>query len=353
MSWGERSCYWLHEQKKPCNPTRSTCNVDCPLYQPNGKKPDSKSRKTLVDWIEQKRKKVKNEQTPADLGNHHLSAGVVGNEMIRVFPRKTTATPTDDKVYFSGPPLYDLPDRTVSVSCTFTYDKQQAEFLANEWSQKNYSVSIGGPAYDDFGGEFVPGRFIKPGYVITSRGCNNRCWFCSVWKREGMIRELPIRDGYNLIDSNLLQCSESHIRAVFDMLKRQTQKARFTGGLESKRLQDWHVDLLVDLKPHNFYFAYDTPDDYEPLVIAAKKIREAGFSRVKASCYCLIGYPKDTFAKAEIRLKQIIDLGLTPMAMLFRNEKGNMNQDWKKFQRIWARPYLIFGGKTHEEAMLF
>ena len=39
------------------------------------------------------------------------------------------------------------------------------------------------------GGDFVPGRYLAPGYVITSRGCPNRCWFCSVWRREGALRE--------------------------------------------------------------------------------------------------------------------------------------------------------------------
>lgn len=117
------------------------------------------------------------------------------------------------------------------------------------------------------------------------------------------------------------------------MLKRQKQKAELTGGLEAARLEDWHIDLLVELKPKRFYFAYDTPDDYEPLVIAAKKIRDAGFKYQQASCYCLVGYPKDTFAAAESRLVNICKLGLFPMAMLYRDEHGKTDLDWQRFQR--------------------
>ena len=57
-------------------------------------------------------------------------------------------------------------------------------------------VHMGGPAFNMPGGDFVPGMYLKKGYVITSRGCPNRCWFCSVPRREGgRLRELPITEG--------------------------------------------------------------------------------------------------------------------------------------------------------------
>jgi hypothetical protein len=36
--------------------------------------------------------------------------------------------------------------------------------------------------------------------------------------------------------------------------------------------------------------------------------------------YVLIGFPKDTFAAAEQRLKQMVAIGFTPYAMLWRPE---------------------------------
>lgn len=264
--------------------------------------------------------------------------------MIRVFPRKINATPEDDRVYISGPPLWKLEEENVYVSCTFTWDKQKAERLAELWGAAGYDVKIGGPAYDDPGGEFVPGRFLKKGYIFTSRGCNNHCWFCSAWRREGPIRELPIREGWRVLDSNLLQCSETHIRAVFAMLGRQPLPISFLGGLEAKRLEDWQVDAISKLKTAQIYFAYDTPDDYEPLVLAARKMWAAGFTPAshKVCCYVLIGYEGDTYSAAGSRLHQVMALGLTPFAMLYRNEKGELHSDWRTFQRRWVRPEIIY-----------
>ena len=116
--------------------------------------------------------------------------------MIRVFPRKNNATPTDEKVYLTGPPLTQLEDREVNVSCTFTWDKSKAESLAEQWEKQGYNVKLGGPAYGDRGEEFILGRYISYGYTITSRGYNNHCWYCHTWKREGKIRELKIKDGW-------------------------------------------------------------------------------------------------------------------------------------------------------------
>jgi hypothetical protein len=263
----------------------------------------------------------------------------------RVFPRRTKATPTDDYAFIGDPPLF-LPEDIdeVHISVVFTWDLPEAERISRAWA-RIAPVKIGGPATGMRGEEFTPGVYLRPGFVITSRGCPNNCWFCSVPSREGrQIRELPIVEGYNALDDNLLACSEPHIRAVFAMLKRQRQQALFTGGIEAKRLEHWHIDLFKDLRPKRIYFAYDTADDLPPLDEAARMFREHEYgSRNILYCYVLIGYPGDTFNAAEHRLQTVVKLGLTPMAMLYRDEKGDTTQDWRRFQRAWARPAAIFG----------
>lgn len=270
--------------------------------------------------------------------------------IVRVFPRRTKATP-DDSIAFIGEPLCFIEEADeVHVSCTFTWDKPRAEYLAEQWAAYYPNVKLGGPAYDDPGGEFVPGRYLLNGYVITSRGCNNCCWFCHVPRREGKLRELKITNGHNVLDNNLLQCSEGHIRAVFAMLKQHKYKAEFTGGLEAKLLRGWHVDLLLDLKPRQIFFAYDTPDDLEPLQVAGKMLLEAGIIRTTshvARCYVLVGYPCDTIEAAEKRLRETMRLGFTPMAMLWKGEGvGDWHIDWKRFQRRWARPLIIYSKRA-------
>lgn len=260
----------------------------------------------------------------------------------RVFPRRTAATPTDALAFVGTPGLYPPQVDEVHISVTFSWDKPHAEYLADQW-KRVAPVTIGGPAYNDAGAEFEPGRYIAPGYVITSRGCPNHCWFCKVPGREGGIRELPIRDGWNVLDSNLLACSEQHIRAVCAMLARQTHRPRFTGGLEAARLKEWHAELLRTLQPSSIYFAYDTPDDLEPLRAAAETMWAADFTRASHTlcCYVLVGGPRDTFEAAEKRCREVLALGVLPMAMLYRDDSGARDRTWVSFQKQWARKHIV------------
>jgi hypothetical protein len=109
---------------------------------------------------------------------------------------------------------------------------------------------------------------------------------------------------------------------VFEMLRRQNRQVEFTGGLEARALEDYQVDLLVSLRPRpSMFFAYDPGDDFETLEHAARRLVAAGLATShRMRVYVLIGYPKDTFALAEARLKQMVSIAFTPMAMLWRPE---------------------------------
>jgi hypothetical protein len=267
--------------------------------------------------------------------------------LVRVFPRRTKATPSDALCYFGPPDVLAAADE-VHVDCTFTYDKPRAEELAEQWRHVA-PVKVGGVAYGDRGEEFVPGRYIKPGYIFTSRGCPRRCWFCSVWKRDPVPRLLPIPNGWNILDDNLLACPREHVEAVFVMLRRQGRQIEFTGGLEARALEDYQVELLASLRPRpSMFFAYDPGDDFETLASAARRLLEAGFTAAshRMRCYVLIGFPKDSFAAAEQRLQQMVSIGFTPMAMLWRPETASQEKyapeaAWRAFQRRWARPAII------------
>src|SRR5215207_9343274 len=267
--------------------------------------------------------------------------------IIRVFPRKTKASPDDALAYFGPPDLFAEADE-VHVSVTFTADKAIAEQLAEQW-RFVAPVKVGGVAYGDTSLEFIPGRYIKPGYTITSRGCPRRCWFCGVWKKWPTPNVLAIYPGWNVLDDNLLACPRDHVEAVFDMLRQQNRRVEFTGGLEALALQDYQVDLLASLKPRpNMFFAYDPGDAFETLESAARCLLKAGFTRQshRMRVYVLIGYPKDTFDLAEQRLQQMVSIGFTPHAMLWQpetpsQEKHRPAPEWRAFQRRWARPAII------------
>jgi len=269
-------------------------------------------------------------------------------KIIRVFPRYIkNATPTDELAYVGAPSLFtmDIEADEVHISVAFTWDMPEAERLEKEW-RHIAPVKIGGPATGQPGGDFTPGMYLKQGYVITSRGCPNRCWFCSVWRREGeTVRELPIKDGWNILDDNLLACSDEHINNVFLMLKRQKHRAFFTGGLEAAMLKEWHVSRLAELNPKELFFAYDTPNDREPLYEAGILLQNAGFKICHPlRAYVLVGYPGDTFERARERLEDCMKAGFLPMAMLYRGEGKIEERDpeWVRFAWPWVRPAAMF-----------
>jgi len=261
----------------------------------------------------------------------------------RVFPRRTSQSPTDELAFFEGPGLFPPEVDEVHVSVSFTYDIARAEWLAKQW-EGIAPVKIGGPAFGKPSGEFVPGRYVKQGITFTSRGCPNRCWFCSVHKREPKLIELPIVPGYVIQDDNLLACSQPHVEAVFKMLEAQKERPKFLGGIEARLLEPWHCEHFQRLNPESMYFAYDTKDDLEPLCYAGELLYNHGFGWPNRSprCFVLIGSKNDTFDKAEKRFYETVCAGFWPQAMLWKDENGNEDKAWRKFSREWARPAIYY-----------
>lgn len=270
---------------------------------------------------------------------------VDGKRVARVFPRKTKATPDDEWAFVGSLPRSILRNGgidEVHISVTWTYDIPRAEKLVKSWEKLGVPVKIGGPAFGDRNGDFTPGMYVKKGYVFTSRGCNNKCWFCSVWRDCDGLRELEVKNGWIVCDDNICATSEQHFRKVCDMLKRQPERPRFVGGIEAKILTPWQAEMLREAKTKALYCAYDTEDDYAPLVDAGRLLRSVGFTAAShvLSCYVLVGYKGDTFSKAEDRLIKTIKAGFMPYAMLYRDKQGAVDKEWRSFQREWCRPII-------------
>jgi hypothetical protein len=65
-------------------------------------------------------------------------------KIIRVFPRKTNATPTDELAFVGNPTMFAEADE-IHISVTFSWDIPEAERLEKEW-RRVALVKIGGPA---------------------------------------------------------------------------------------------------------------------------------------------------------------------------------------------------------------
>jgi len=147
----------------------------------------------------------------------------MNKRVLRVFPQRTNATQTDDLVRINITPLFFDEADEIHISVAFTWDIARAEYLEKQW-RVVAPVILGGPAFNEKGGDFTPGPYMKYGYVIISRGCNNNCWFCSVPNREGGLRELNITDGWIVTDDKPQICECEKGRMNFKKYNKNKNK---------------------------------------------------------------------------------------------------------------------------------
>jgi hypothetical protein len=256
--------------------------------------------------------------------------------IIRVFPRRTSLTPTDDLAFVGDPPMMRPVADEVHVSCTFTWDKKRAERLGMAWGQY-YPTFIGGPAFGGMSEAFVTGRYVKAGVVFTSSGCDNRCPWCLVPCREGQLREyrlFPV--GHIIQDNNLLQCSRPHLERVFGMLKGQ-RSIEFSGGLDARQVTEWVGEQIRTLRIRQVFLACDTDGGLGPL---RKAVKTLGLPRQKTRCYVLCAFNGQTIDEAEGRLREVWHAGCMPFAQLYQPDDQWIKypKEWRDLARTWSRP---------------
>ena len=266
-----------------------------------------------------------------------------GKRILRVFPCRTSMTPSDGLAFVGDPPLWRPQADVVHVSVAFTWDIKEGERLEAAWSQYYPVVKLGGPAIDtEPPVAFVPGRYLRHGVTITSRGCPNRCPWCLVPEREGGIQELEITPGWIVQDNNLLATSRKHQKQVFEMLRCQRRAVSFPGGLESRLLDDWVVEQLRRLPIDQVFFAADSQSALENLWPIRERL--SFLSRQQLRCYVLIGFGGESPAEAIMRLRRIWDMGFMPFAQLYQppdNDKIRYNARWRDIARCWSRPAIM------------
>ncbi len=262
--------------------------------------------------------------------------------IIRVFPRKTSMTPTDSMAFVGDPPLWRPEADEVHVSCTFTWDIEEAHRLAEAWAQYHPTVKLGGPAITGSNGDFTPGMYIRHGVTITSRGCPRRCPWCLVPDYEGAIHALPIEPGWIVQDNNFLATPQRHQLRVFHMLREQGRAISFPGGLDTRLLTNWAVEQLYTLAIKEVFLAADSKGSIHQLREAVDKL--GLLKRRQLRCYVLIAYGGETIEKAAERLEAVWDIGCLPFAQLFQppDQFINYSRSWKALARTWSRPAAMF-----------
>lgn len=268
--------------------------------------------------------------------------------LLRVFPRRTSYTPLDELAFVGDPPLIRPEADEVHVSVTFTWDREKGQRLAEAWGQYYSNVHLGGPAFGDGGGPFIPGRYVKPGVTFATRGCDRRCPWCLVPEREGRLATLPVQEGWIIQDNNLLQAPREHIDRVLDMLRQQRRRAVFAGGLDARLVDDWFAKRLKTVRIKEVFLAADTPRSLKPLRAAVARL--SYLPRHKLRCYVMIGYRGEGLPAARRRLQAVWDAGCLPFAQLYQPPYGRIEYgpDWAALARTWSRPAAMVASHKEE-----
>ena len=265
-------------------------------------------------------------------------------KILRVFVNKTSFTPIDEYTRIGFPGLF-MPTSVdeVHISTVFSWDIEKALRLKRNYELYYPKVLVGGPAFADgsYDPKFISGRYVKKGIIITTRGCNFKCPFCLVDKKEGKFKEINIESGNIIQDNNILLASRDHLRKVFSMLR--TQKGiRFVGGLDKRLLKDWHIEELRSLHIKELWLAFDSWDNKKDFIRVIEKLKMAGFNRNKIRCYVLAGF-NEPIQTSEDRLRFVYDCGALPFIQKYRDEnnENQVSKEDKKFIRRWSRPAII------------
>ena len=267
--------------------------------------------------------------------------------ILRVFPERTSYTPTDDLVAIGEPGLFQPEVERVHISCLFTWQIKRCKQLIESWAtQYSCPIILDGPAFndscdDDF---FKSGMYVKSGITFTTRGCNFDCPWCLVPKKEGKFREIKdIQPGNIVQDNNLFLASKDHLRKVFSMLRSQ-RAIQFKGGLDVRLLKDWHIEELQSLKIKELWLAFDEPSRYLHFASVMHKLKRAGFRRNQLRCYVLAGF-NEPILEAEDRLLLAWQLGALPFVQVYRGPNEMVKRELatieRKFVRKWSRPAAI------------
>lgn len=196
----------------------------------------------------------------------------------------------------------------------------------------------------------------KHAYGFTTRGCINKCAFCIVPKKEGIIKEhaeieefLGDRKSVVLMDNNIIACNHGlkQLEKSIDL----KLKIDINQGIDA-RIINKNKDisnLLGRCKYINgIHLAYDNTAITDDVVGAINSLNESGIKPYRLTFYVLTksGQIEDAYN----RVMLLRSLGVNPFVMPYRdlNTKDEPKHDQKQFAR-WVNHKAIFKSCTFNE----
>jgi len=253
-----------------------------------------------------------------------------------------------DEVFFN----YHLCDpEKVYVSCIFTKNA----YIVKKLPFRN--IEVGGSGWNLK--KRLPNdiEWIRPDYSLyeidygmgyTTRGCNRKCPWCVVPKKEGRLRfhQHPVHflnpksNKLILLDNNFT--AYEHRIEMMDWMIFNDLRVDFNQGLDIRLVDDLFANCLARLKPLNrWHFAWDRLKDEKKVREGIKLLKKAGIKPSRLMFYVLCNF--NTSLEEDLyRIKTLRGLKVDPFVMNYAQFDESENKPIDRIHREmshWCNVY--------------
>ncbi len=237
--------------------------------------------------------------------------------------------------------------------------------LMPEHAKQSGDINLHAGIFDE-ADNLMPAYDLVPSWdasiIQASRGCNNTCPYCAVWRIEGKIKctkqtikplIYPNHKRIVLWDNNILQ--SPHWKTIFDELIWYSQEKGmvidFNQGLDARLIDEEAAKKISRMKTFCVRISYDNIDQQKCIRRAIDLLNAQGMRRRHICAYMLFNY-KETPDEFFERVKDVFNSGAVAVPLRFQpldtlkynsyigtNWDSNRLQLFARFRRVCG-----FGG---------
>lgn len=255
----------------------------------------------------------------------------------------------------------------VYLSCIFTWNKDKALSAISFQKSMGKKVYYGGTGFD--WGKLVNRTELDPeienqipdftlypdddrAVGFSQRGCDRKCEFCDVWRKEGKISKgyIPIelltqgRKKLLLLDNDIALSPEHD--SIINECRDLKVKLSITQGYDVRCITPERARFLAEDKPwdndfkkRRIYIAWDYIGIKNWVKKGIENLLNNGFKKRDIYCYMVCGF-NTTHEEDLYRFNKLLEWGANPYIMPFNNRKDDV---WlNHFARYVNRGYCNF-----------